>query len=44
MASLSPNAQAIYQYLITKVIPTNQVTTYGDVSKATIPYPLNALR
>jgi hypothetical protein len=35
MASLSPNAKAIYQHLITIVIPTKKVTTYGDVSSAT---------
>lgn len=33
--SLSPSARTVYQHLVTKVIPTRRVTTYGDIEKAT---------
>lgn len=32
---LSPNAQAIYKYLINMVVPNHRVVTYGTVSQAT---------
>lgn len=33
--SLSPSAQTVYKHLITQVLPTRKVTTYGDIEKAT---------